>query len=48
MTGRNLLAKKVYASRKITVPNLDGGDNVTLEAPADWISAQRFVSPKAD
>lgn len=50
MTGRNLLAKKVYLAGKIVVPNTaeDGFDTVlTIEAPADWMAAQRFNKPVA-
>jgi hypothetical protein len=42
MTGRNLLAKRVFEAKNIVVPNKDGGDPVTLDAPADWLSAQRY------
>ena len=52
MTGRNLLAKKVFLAKKIVVPNTptdtghtDGG--YEIEAPADWIAAQRFNKPEA-
>lgn len=47
MTGRNLLAKKVYQNRKIIVPEPDRGGTMEIEAPADWLSAQRFSKPEA-
>jgi len=47
MTGRNLLAKKVFQRGYIIVPNVDGGDAVKIEAPADWLSAQRYSKPEA-
>lgn len=50
MTGRNLLAKKVFLAGKIVVPDPDGGNGeqpLTIEAPADWMAAQRFNKPAA-
>lgn len=50
MTGRNLLAKKVFAAGKIVVPDTNGqhpDQTVTIEAPADWMSAQRYNKPEA-
>lgn len=46
MTGRNMLARKVYAAGgKLVMPETLGG---TLQAPADWMSQQRFkTAPKA-
>lgn len=47
MTGRNLLAKRVFEAKQICVPNKDvagdnDSDNVWLTAPADWLAAQRY------
>lgn len=55
MTGRNLLAKKVYLAGKIVVPvhggtNAEGADitgTQEIEAPADWMASQRFNKPEA-
>lgn len=52
MTGRNLLAKRVFAAGHIIVPNLgdtenSGSDSHKVEAPADWMAAQRYTKPKA-
>jgi hypothetical protein len=48
MTGRNLLAKKVYLAGKIVVPGVvEGHETHTIEAPADWMAAQRFNKPQA-
>lgn len=49
MTGRNLLAKKVFSTGKITVPNGETEDGVQeIVAPADWIAAQRYSKPKSE
>lgn len=51
MTGRNLLAKKVFSSGKITVPDANGqhpDQFIVLDAPADWIAAQRYSKPKSE
>lgn len=46
MTGRNLLAKKVFfAGGVLQVPNGEVVDTYT--APADWMQAQRFKAPPA-
>lgn len=43
MTGRNLLARKVYDAKQIKVPNSEVEDGVQIiTAPADWIAVQRF------
>lgn len=51
MTGRNLLARKVFNVGFIWVP-ATGDDMVEkwmkIEAPADWIAAQRYSKPKAE
>jgi len=50
MTGRNLLAKKVYlAGGVLLAPNADteAGGNVEYRAPAEWMTAQRFKMPKS-
>jgi hypothetical protein len=45
MTGRNMLAKKVYANGgKVVMPETLGGE---VQMPADWMSAQRFKNVKA-
>ena len=46
MTGRNLLAKRVFQTGKIIVPELDGGATMEIAAPADWLSAQRYSKPE--
>lgn len=50
MTGRNLLAKKVYLAGGILLtPGIEpeaGPD--AHKAPAEWMAAQRFKMPKAD
>lgn len=49
MTGRNLLAKKVFSTGKIVVPNGETEDGVQeIVAPADWIAAQRYSKPKSE
>lgn len=49
MTGRNLLAKKVFAAGKINLPAMDEENpKRTVEAPADWIATQRYVKNKAE
>lgn len=51
MTGRNLLARIVWKNKKIMVPDTAGqhpDQFLTIEAPADWISAQRFAKPKGE
>ena len=51
MTGRNLLAKKVYmAGGLLLAPSADPDDSEGMakhQAPAEWMSAQRFKMPKA-
>lgn len=50
MTGRNLLAKKVYlAGGILLVPGDDpaAGPN-SYKAPGEWMQSQRFKMPKAD
>lgn len=47
MTGRNLLAKRVYlAGGVLKMP--EGHDPDSYRAPADWMEAQRFKMPKAE
>jgi hypothetical protein len=47
MTGRNLLAKRVYtAGGVLKIPLM--GDTSELRAPAEWMATQRFKMPKAD
>lgn len=48
MTGRNLLAKRVYQAGGVlkVLETLNGGE--PYKAPADWMAAQRFKMPKAD
>lgn len=43
MTGRNLLAKKVHAAGKITVPTTetDSGTQI-ITAPADWLASRPY------
>lgn len=50
MTGRNLLAKKVFAAKKIVVPAVgegadDANEHHEIKAPADWLAAQRYSKP---
>lgn len=47
MTGRNLLAKKVYLAGKIVLFHTDGdvAGELVVDAPADWMAAQRFNKP---
>ncbi|QIG66071.1 hypothetical protein PQB35_gp15 [Ochrobactrum phage vB_OspP_OH] len=49
MTGRNLLAKRVYTAGGILrLPVTLHQDGVTeLKAPAEWMAAQRYKMPKA-
>lgn len=44
MTGRNLMAKKVYLAGGV----LNLPDGTALKAPKDWMETQRFKMPKAD
>lgn len=46
MTGRNKLARVIFAAKKIVVPMLEGDGSQEIAAPADWLSAQRFNEPK--
>lgn len=47
MTGRNLLAKKVYlAGGELKVPKGEGIE--IMKAPAEWLQAQKYKMPKAD
>lgn len=52
MTGRNLLAKVIYKNKHIVVPNdtsdESGAISRIVEAPADWLSAQRFAKGKEE
>lgn len=60
MTGRNLLARKVFSAGKVIVPALgdvntndaETGEHIEpvqeIVAPADWIAAQRYTKPKAE
>lgn len=51
MTGRNLLAKRVYAADgKVSVPDRDNPDvDMVITLSADWIAHQRFTSkPKGE
>lgn len=51
MTGRNLLAKRVYAADgKVNVPDRDNPDvDIVVTLSADWIAHQRFTSkPKGE
>jgi hypothetical protein len=48
MTGRNLLAKRVFASGKIVVPQVGGEEGAEyheLKAPADWIATRKYTKP---
>lgn len=46
MTGRNLLAKKVFTVKHIIVPNAEvEGGTQQISAPTDWLSAQRYNKP---
>jgi hypothetical protein len=47
MTGRNLLAKRVFAADGVLhAPDMEGDGAVEYKAPADWMAAQRFKSVK--
>lgn len=51
MTGRNLLARKVYlAEGKLTLTEnmAKAQETPTLTAPADWMAAQKFRMPKKE
>jgi hypothetical protein len=48
MTGRNLLAKRVFAAGKITLPGIGDEPEHTVDAPADWMAAQRFAKPATE
>lgn len=49
MTGRNLLAKRVYlAGGVLKVPAMDGEPATQYRAPADWMQNQRYNMPKAE
>jgi hypothetical protein len=49
MTGRNLLAKRVFATGHINVPDTDPeapeGALRTIPAPADWIATRKYTKP---
>lgn len=46
MTGRNLLAKKVFSAGALLVPNTEVEGGVQkLNAPEDWLASQRFSKP---
>lgn len=47
MTGRNLLAKRVYLAGGVVKTPVEGAEP-EYRAPADWMAAQRFKMPKAD
>lgn len=47
MTGRNLLAKKVYLAGGVLKTPIEGADP-EYRAPADWMAGQRFKMPKAE
>lgn len=47
MTGRNLLAKKVYLAGGVLKTPVEGADP-EYRAPADWMAGQRFKMPKAE
>ncbi len=47
MTGRNLMARKVYVAGGILVLPLTINGGV-MKAPAEWMNAQRYKMPKAD
>lgn len=47
MTGRNLLAKKVYLAGGVLKTPIEGADP-EYRAPADWMASQRFKMPKAE
>lgn len=43
MTGRNMLARRVFAAGQLQLtPELAGNDDGIVVAPADWMAAQRF------
>jgi hypothetical protein len=50
MTGRNLLAKRVFEAGQITIPPgiSESEDGQVIQAPADWMDAQRFKGKKAE
>lgn len=48
MTGRNLLARRVFNANAIVLPDRDApGNTITLTPPDDWKAAQRFVKAAA-
>lgn len=47
MTGRNLLAKKVYLAGGVLFTPVEGAEP-QYQAPADWMQMQRFKMPKAE
>jgi hypothetical protein len=47
MTGRNLLAKRVFEAGQIVLPGIgEGEDGQIVKAPSDWMDAQRFKGKK--
>lgn len=47
MTGRNLLAKRVYLAGGVIKTPVEGAE-AEYRAPAEWMATQRFKMPKAD
>lgn len=47
MTGRNLLAKKVYLAGGVLLTPIEGAEP-EYRAPGDWMANQRFKMPKAE
>lgn len=47
MTGRNLLAKKVYLAGGIILTPVEGAEP-QYKAPAEWMATQRFKMPKSE
>jgi len=46
MTGRNLLAKKVYLADGVVLTPIEGAEP-QYKAPAEWMAMQRFKMPKS-
>jgi len=47
MTGRNLLAKRVYFAGGVVLTPVEGAEP-QYTAPADWMTTQRFKMPKSE
>lgn len=47
MTGRNLLAKRVYLAGGVLLTPIEGAEP-QYRAPADWMAEQRFKMPKSE